>query len=221
MPRTAGQPRRPAPRRFVATCASRRRSRRAPSGRSRSEASLFAERPAARSASSETALSASGGQRPADGRPHTPVDRLRRPAGELLEHDRAHERREGPVRVARPVADRPDPRDETGEHGIAELPLSIAALNDPAPSSTTCARVRVPCRRCGRARRAPPCLVRECEVEELRVLRDPLAVGRLRDHRDVAARCTNAAAPGRRAAKVLGDLRTYSLPGAGRCPSGL
>jgi len=31
--------------------------------------------------------------------------------------------REGPVRVARAVADRPDPRDEIGENGIAGCDL--------------------------------------------------------------------------------------------------
>ena len=58
-------------------------------------------------------------QRLADGRPHPAVDRLGRAAGELLEDDRADERAEGAVRVARPVADRPDAGDEVGEHGIA------------------------------------------------------------------------------------------------------
>ena len=91
--------------------------------RSRSEASLFADRPAARSAASEAAFSVSGVKRVADGRAHPAVDRLGRAAGELLEDDRAHERAERPVRVARAVADRADAGDEVGEDGVARSDL--------------------------------------------------------------------------------------------------
>ena len=62
-------------------------------------------------------------QRVADGCAHPPVDRLGGAAGELLEDDRAHERGERPVRVARPVADRADAGDEVGEHGVARRDL--------------------------------------------------------------------------------------------------
>ena len=84
---------------------------------------MFADRPAARSAASEAASSVSGRQRAADGCAHPPVDRLRRAAGQLLEDDRAHERAERPVRVARPVPDRADAGDEVGEHGVARSDL--------------------------------------------------------------------------------------------------
>ena len=73
--------------------------------------------------SSETAFSASGVSVSPTVGAHAAVDRLRRAAGELLEDDRAHERGERPVRVARAVADRPDARDEVGEDGIARCDL--------------------------------------------------------------------------------------------------
>src|SRR5262249_50922882 len=50
-------------------------------------------------------------------------DRLGGAAGELLEDDRARERRERPVRVTRPVADRADAGDEVGENGIPRSDL--------------------------------------------------------------------------------------------------
>src|SRR5262249_25214878 len=59
------------------------------------------------------------GQRPADCVPDPTVDRLGRPSRELLEDDRADQRAERPVRVARRVADRPHSSDERREHGIA------------------------------------------------------------------------------------------------------
>ncbi len=91
--------------------------------RSRSEASLFADKPAARSSASESRVQRLRGQRVADGGAHPPVDRLSGAAGELLEDDRAHEGGERPVRVARPVADRADAGDEVGENGVARSDL--------------------------------------------------------------------------------------------------
>jgi hypothetical protein len=41
----------------------------------------------------------------------------------LLEDDRARERGERPIRIARPVANRPDAGDEVGEHRIARCDL--------------------------------------------------------------------------------------------------
>jgi hypothetical protein len=57
---------------------------------------LFADNPAARSVSSGTAA-----------------------AGQLLEDDRPNEHAEVPVRVTRPVLQRPRQHDKIGEHGIS------------------------------------------------------------------------------------------------------
>jgi hypothetical protein len=46
------------------------------------------------------------------------VDCPRGPAGQLLEDDRADQRAEVPVGIARPVGDRSDESDEVGQHGI-------------------------------------------------------------------------------------------------------
>jgi len=54
-----------------------------------------------------------------DGRPEPRVDRSGCVAGELLVDDRTDDRSEGPVRVARPVADRPQARDEAGEYVVS------------------------------------------------------------------------------------------------------
>ena len=64
-----------------------------------------------------------GGQRRRDQGAHPPVDGVRRGAGQLLEHDRAHERAEVAVGVTGPVGDRPDEGDETGQDRVASSRL--------------------------------------------------------------------------------------------------
>ena len=86
--------------------------------RSRSDASLLADRPAARSASSGTAASASGVRSPATAARTRPWIACAAAPGQLLEHDRADERAEVPVGVRRPIRDRSDQLDEVGQHGI-------------------------------------------------------------------------------------------------------
>ena len=87
--------------------------------RSRSEASLFADRPAARSAVSDVAVNVSGVSVSPTAARSRAVDCLCGRSCELLVDDRADERAEGAVRVAWAMSDRSDAADEPGEHGIA------------------------------------------------------------------------------------------------------
>ena len=72
--------------------------------RSRSEASLFADRPAARSAASGVAASVSGVNVSPTVVSYPAVDRLCGAPCQLLEDDGPDERAEGAVRVARAMA---------------------------------------------------------------------------------------------------------------------